>query len=235
MADRVDDASLGVSARASLMLARRAGSRRLLMKVLLVVVAVVLLVGCGGGSSDIGEPGLTATPSEVVAVAPEAVSGPEPQVSPEPEVISAPEPVPETGLELTEAEYFALTLNAFRGARQLCGSTEYGPVGSVVWDARLARSTEKHAADMAENNFFSHTGSDGLQFWDRAIAEEYPMWGGAENIAAGNAAFEAAFLQWVNSPGHCANLMRTASAFGLGYAFSQDSDWGHYWTFVIAD
>lgn len=211
------------------------------MKVLLAVVAVALLAGCGGGSSDIGEPGLTATPSGAVSVPSEVVSESEPRVSPEPEfiaepeVVSAPEPVPETESELTEAEYFALTLNEFRGVRQLCGSTEYGPVEPVAWDERLARSTEKHSADMAVNNFFSHTGSDGLQFWDRAMAEGYPMWGGAENIAAGNAAFEAAFLQWVKSPGHCANLMRPAYAFGLGHAFSQDSDWGHYWTFVITD
>jgi uncharacterized protein YkwD len=207
-------------------------------KVLLLAVALALLVGCSGGSGPIGEPALTATPVEEASA---VVSDSEPQLIPqpeviaEPEVISAPEPVPEPESELTEAEYFTLTLNEFRGGRQLCGSTEYGPVEPVAWDERLARSTEKHSADMAENNFFSHTGSDGLQFWDRAIAEGYPMWGGAENIAAGNAAFEAAFLQWVNSPGHCANLMRPANAFGLGYAFSQDSDWGHYWTFVIAD
>jgi hypothetical protein len=104
-------------------------------KVLLLAVALALLVGCSGGSGPIGEPALTATPVEEASA---VVSDSEPQLIPqpeviaEPEVISAPEPVPEPESELTEAEYFTLTLNEFRGGRQLCGSTEYGPVDPVA-------------------------------------------------------------------------------------------------------
>jgi len=53
----------------------------------------------------------------------------------------------------------------------------------------------------------------------------------AENIAAGNATAAATVQQWINSPGHCANLMSaTYVDTGIGYGYSATSTYKHYWT-----
>ena len=44
-----------------------------------------------------------------------------------------------------------------------------------------------HSVDMAENDFFSHTGSDGSNFSQRMRDAGYTGSPRAENIAAGNA------------------------------------------------
>ena len=51
-----------------------------------------------------------------------------------------------------------------------------------------------------------------------------------ENIAAGNSTAEATFDQWVNSDGHCRNMMSSNSdEIGIGYARVEGSPYGHYW------
>jgi len=55
----------------------------------------------------------------------------------------------------------------------------------LIWNEALARAAQKHSTDMSINNFFSHSGSDGLQVWDRANAEGYEYRYIGENIAAG--------------------------------------------------
>ena len=56
---------------------------------------------------------------------------------------------------------------------------------TLVADSRLQTAADIHSQDMALNNFFSHTGSDGSSVGDRISAQTYDwnMW--AENIAAG--------------------------------------------------
>jgi uncharacterized protein YkwD len=50
-----------------------------------------------------------------------------------------------------------------------------------------------------------------------------------ENIAAGNGTAEATFTQWVNSPGHCQNMMTgNANEIGIGVFFG--GGYGAYWT-----
>ena len=142
------------------------------------------------------------------------------------------EPVVEDPIvDLTMEEEFTILLNDFRSEDQSCGRA----TNPVANSEALNTAARLHSEDMATVNFFSHTGSNGSHFSTRAGESGYSMWGGGENIAAGSSSFTRAFLQWVNSSGHCANLMRPGSThFGIGYAFDSGSDWGHYWTFIIA-
>ncbi|CAF0877457.1 unnamed protein product [Rotaria sordida] len=122
---------------------------------------------------------------------------------------------------------FDLTNQARQQGRS-CGSTWYPAAPALRWDDRLGNAATKHARSMVQYNYFSHTGRDGSQFWERTEAAGYPKnCGGAENIA-GNQTPEKTVNGWIASSGHCANLMsKSYKALGVGYA--QGGTYGAYW------
>jgi len=81
-------------------------------------------------------------------------------------------------------------------------------VGLVRWDARLAAAASRHSLDMAAHTFMSHDGSDGSTFDVRMRDAGYPMAWGGENVAAGYDDIPGVVAAWMNSPGHCVNIMR---------------------------
>lgn len=100
--------------------------------------------------------------------------------------------------------------------------------GSLHWDGRLATASTGHSVDMVRRNYFEHVSPDGETPWDRAHAAGYPKPGG-ENIAAGSATFAATLDQWLNSPGHLANITNCRFvAMGVGEA--EGGALHHYWT-----
>lgn len=100
--------------------------------------------------------------------------------------------------------------------------------GPLHWDGRLATASTRHSADMVRRHYFEHVSPDGETPWDRAHAAGYPKPGG-ENIAAGSATFTATLDQWLNSPGHRANIMNCRFvAMGVGEA--EGGELHHYWT-----
>ncbi|WP_231950359.1 CAP domain-containing protein [Allokutzneria albata] len=83
-------------------------------------------------------------------------------------------------------------------------------------DERLANAAQRHSADMAERNYFSHTSPDGASFVDRARAAGYPRPGG-ENIAKGQRSAEQVMESWMQSSGHRANILNCRfTALGMG-------------------
>jgi len=58
-----------------------------------------------------------------------------------------------------------------------------------------------HAADLADNDFFSHDSQDGRDFADRVRAAGHPAPGG-ENIAKGQRSAAEVVAAWMNSAGH---------------------------------
>ncbi|HSX85932.1 MAG TPA: CAP domain-containing protein, partial [Cellvibrio sp.] len=101
-----------------------------------------------------------------------------------PEETSGPEIVGNCSLDETE---LAL-INAHNEARAVgrnCGNTWYNPAPALRWDCRLGLASHVHSTDMATNNFFSHTGSDGSSPFDRMRREGYQFRTAGENISAG--------------------------------------------------
>lgn len=83
---------------------------------------------------------------------------------------------------------------------------------------------------MARHDYFSHTGRNGSSVEDRTRAAGYPHAAG-ENLAAGQETAEDAVEAWLESPGHCVNIMwphyRT---IGIGYSPRvDDSTYRSYW------
>lgn len=98
-------------------------------------------------------------------------------------------------------------LNALRAAGAVCGTTAYAATGALAWNNLLLQAAVGHSADMAQKNYFSHTGQDGRSPGQRVTAAGYIWSNTGENIAGGQRSVEQVMTGWTNSPGHCQNLM----------------------------
>ena len=109
-------------------------------------------------------------------------------------------------------------------------------VGPLTASPTLTDAAQYHAADMADQNYFSHD-VQGVGSWSDNISNTgYDSMGRGENIAAGNTDPEATFQQWVNSPGHRANMLNPSyTAIGIGDASNSNSEYGTYWTTTFGD
>ena len=105
----------------------------------------------------------------------------------------------------------------------------------LKWDPELASAAQEHSDNMGEQDFFSHTGQDGFQPWDRTEAAGDDNTSIGENIAAGQATPEEVVQAWIDSPGHRENMLNPNYEYlGVGY-HEENPDTGsvnyqYYWT-----
>ena len=86
-----------------------------------------------------------------------------------------------------------------------------------AWNSRLAVASQRHAEDMVQQDYFSHTSLDGRDFTDRADDAGYDGSPRGENIAAGQGSAEAVMNAWMNSTGHRNNILAAGSnEIGIG-------------------
>ena len=121
-------------------------------------------------------------------------------------------------------------VNAQRAKGATCGDETFGKAPAIKMHPALRCAARVHSADMAANDFFGHTNQQGEAPWDRMEHAGY-QWGGAgENIAGGQGTPEDAMRSWMNSPGHCSNIMNPGYVhFGIGYI-----DGANLWTQTFA-
>lgn len=75
---------------------------------------------------------------------------------------------------------------------------------------------------------FSHTRPDGSSCFTVLQGISYRTCG--ENIAAGSPTPERVVEQWMDSPGHRANILNGAFKYlGLGYCYDENGEYDHYW------
>jgi uncharacterized protein YkwD len=123
-------------------------------------------------------------------------------------------------------------VNQRRAEGATCGDETFGPAPALENDAALQLAARLHSQDMATQDYFEHTSLDGRTLDDR-IEDAGFMGAGptGENIAAGSETADGVMRGWMDSPGHCANIMSPSfRVIGIGYAFSEASTFGHYWT-----
>jgi uncharacterized protein YkwD len=123
-------------------------------------------------------------------------------------------------------------VNQARATPRYCGNKSFGAARPVRWNELLADASQRHAEDMAHNNYFSHSGRDGSNPAQRVARAGYRYRATGENIAAGGQMqAEDAVAGWIKSPGHCANLMNPAfTEMGAAFAVDRRSEMGVYWT-----
>lgn len=121
--------------------------------------------------------------------------------------------------------FFSELISLTNKARQDAG------VGELSFSYQLGQAAQGYAEDLATQNFFGHTGKDGSTLVSRIEATGYELAAAGENLAAGQSTASSVFQEWMNSPGHRANILQadfTEVGFGL-FDGTGRSDYGHYW------
>ncbi len=128
-----------------------------------------------------------------------------------------------------------LTLvNEARSKPRKCGKTSFEAAPALTLSATLTHAAAAHAKDMATHDFLEHEGSDGSTPGQRAAQAGYPWRHIAENIATGATTADAVVGGWLESPGHCANLMSAQfTQMGIAYASEPGNRAGIYWSQVF--
>ncbi len=126
-------------------------------------------------------------------------------------------------------------VNAARATARDCGERAFPAAPPLAWNAQLAEAALAHSRDMAQHRFFRHRGRDGSEVGQRATRAGYAWRTVGENIASGIDSPEETVQGWLESPGHCANIMNQAfTEMGAAYAVSPTSARQvSYWTQVL--
>jgi len=183
-----------------------------------VGVAGSLLTGCGSGDEN---------NSSNTVISPT----PRPDPLPTPAPILNPNPAPPPTFE----EEILAAVNIARATGRNCGSNSMPAVAALTWNGQLQQAAFIHSSNMANYDFFSHTGLDGKDVGQRVQDEGYNWQATGENIAAGEVDITAVMANWLASPGHCSNIM-SANYTEMGAASVTNLSTQHniYWTQVFA-
>jgi uncharacterized protein YkwD len=145
-------------------------------------------------------------------------------------VVAVPKKLP-TADDMPQVARRVLELvNEARARPRKCGSKQFQPVPPLTLSPILARAALAHAKDMSANSFFEHRGSNGSKPAERATRAGYDWAAVAENIAEGPATAEAVVQGWLDSPGHCVNIMGAQyREMGLAYFTDFEHKGEIYW------
>jgi uncharacterized protein YkwD len=123
-------------------------------------------------------------------------------------------------------------VNAARASARTCGAQQFAPAPPVSWNPRLGQAALAHSRDMAARRYFNHKAKDGSQPADRAARAGYQWLRVGENIAFGQNTPGEAVAGWLDSPGHCANIMNPGfTEMGAAYGIPAERRAGIvYWT-----
>lgn len=214
--------------------AARHPAPRPLQAMLCACLGAALLAACGGGSGPQTVAGSqTLNPGSGAPAAPPP-SSPPPSGGASYNLGGTSQAV--IDLCMSDADKALLSaVNAARVQARACGTANYPAAAALSWQCTLEDVAFAHSRDMGDVNFFSHTGSDGLQVADRVTNAGYDWSAVGENIAAGQPDIDSVMTAWLDSPGHCANLMQPVyTEFGAASYTVSGSDYPIYWTQVFA-
>jgi uncharacterized protein YkwD len=110
-------------------------------------------------------------------------------------------------------------VNVARSHARKCGRERFAAVPPLRPSRDLNQAAADHARDMARKKYFEHEGRDGSQPKDRVLRAGYKSRLTGENIALGPESAEEVVAGWLDSPGHCANIMESRfQDIGVGLA-----------------
>lgn len=211
---------------------------RALRSSLFVSIALTLAAcGDGGASSDGGATPADERATDATAVVEDAVEPPadspaeEPDAEPPTDAAPPPDaPAPDPGAwpEMLDA------INEARSQARMCGSTMMPAVPPLTWNAQLAAAARGHSEHMVSTGCFSHdmTGSQACSdgtMCTRIVAAGYRWSRLGENIAAGQNSVASVMAGWLQSAGHCSNIM-SAGFREVGAGLAMGGRLRNYWT-----
>lgn len=125
-----------------------------------------------------------------------------------------------------EAQEVTRLINVEREARGLA---------PLSLDPLLSNAAQGHSDDLAAHNLFSHTGSDGRDFWQRVLDSGYPAYFGGETVAAGYGSPAEVVRGWMGSPPHQhILLLPEVTQLGVGHAQRGGTTYFNYWTVDVS-
>ncbi len=122
-----------------------------------------------------------------------------------------------------------ILVNEARTSGYQCGDTYYPPVGEVEWNDKLEEAARLNSNYMFQFKTIGHVWSDFTNGGDRITSVGYDWSAYGENAAWGNMTETTVVQGWLNSPGHCKNMMKGVFKF-MGVTRT-----GDYWTQVFAN
>ena len=204
----------------------------------------LFMAACGGGggpaTTDV-QPAVVAavTTTPVAALVTErltqdVVLAPVSVVTPEVDG-ATPASVDETSCGLNGAQgirgELLQAINAVRAAGAVCGSNVYRATHDLNWNNMLQKSAASHSRDMANNQIFSHVSSNGDTLLQRIQGTGYDLRAAGENIAAGQRSVKEVIASWLNSPGHCKNMLEPSYRdIGVACIRNEGAPYDFYWT-----
>lgn len=104
---------------------------------------------------------------------------------------------------------------------------------------KLMQASQFHAEYMAREDCYEHECPNGPTVPERYQKFGYRWTNLSENIAAGYTTPWEAFVGWMTSPGHRANILAPKTqTVGAGYYYNRNDggnvSWGHYWAMNFA-
>lgn len=116
-------------------------------------------------------------------------------------------------------EEVLLLVNENRSRAADCGvEGQFEAAAPIAMDPILRCSARLHSLDMFERDFFEHTNLDGLDPFQRMAAAGFSGSFLGENIALGQRTPEEVMEGWMESDGHCSNVMKAEfTVIGIGY------------------
>ena len=126
-------------------------------------------------------------------------------------------------------------VNQVRARGTHCGDELFGPAPALILSGTLDDVALGHANDMAQKNYFEHVDPAGHSPADRVRATGYQEKLVGENIAYGPKTVDEVVQGWLDSPGHCENIMDPRFAeMGLALAPGRVKH-GLYWVQLFAE
>jgi uncharacterized protein YkwD len=134
------------------------------------------------------------------------------------------------------SEELLARINEARATPRNCGTQAFGAAPPVIWNEVLAQAALGHSQDMAAKHYFDHKEPGGSIPAERATRAGYRWKYIGENIASGQHSVARAVADWLDSPGHCANIMNpTVTEMGAAYAINPaNENRTPYWTQMFA-
>jgi len=127
-------------------------------------------------------------------------------------------------------------INDARAVARNCGASAHAATGATRWNADAAEAAATQATYLQQNNLFSHTGANGSSVGDRLTAAGYVWSTVGEYIAAGYPDMASVVKGWLDSPGHCVNMMNP-NFVDVGLALvpgTSSNSYRTYWALVLA-
>jgi uncharacterized protein YkwD len=150
-------------------------------------------------------------------------------------VLAAPFAPLEPGNAQTAEQRVLELVNKARAEGRRCGRRRFGPAAPLTLSKALSRAAAAQAADMAANGFMGHSGSDGSSAGERVRRAGYRWRSVGENVAAGHPDADAVVQGWLESPGHCTNIMGAQfDEMGVAFASTPQSELRILWAQVFA-